>query len=48
MSVEKAKQYAVTAQRSGHEIDKLNSIAQAIFELADALELIERKIERRG
>jgi hypothetical protein len=48
MSVEKTKQYAVTAQRSGHEMDKLNSIAQAIFELADALELIQEKIERKG
>ena len=48
MSTEKAKQFAVTAQRSGHEIDKLNAIAQAIFELANALELIEKKIERKG
>jgi len=48
MSTEKVKQYAVAAQRNGHEIDKLNDIAKAIFELADALELIEKKIERKG
>ena len=48
MSTEKAKQYAVTVQKSGHEFDKLDNIAKAIFELADALDLIEKKIERKG
>ena len=48
MSAEKAKEYAVTAQKSGHPDDKLDYIAKAIFELADALEQIERKVERKG
>jgi len=48
MSAEKAKHYAVTAQKSGHPDDKLDNIAKALFELADALEQIETKIERKG
>jgi hypothetical protein len=48
MSVEKAKQYAATVQKSGHELDKLDNIAKALYELADALEVIEKKIERKG
>jgi hypothetical protein len=48
MSIEKAKEFAVTAQRNGHPDDRLQNIAKAIFELADALEQIERKVDRKG
>jgi hypothetical protein len=48
LSTEKTKQFAVTAQKSGHESDKLDNIAKAIFELAEALEILEQKIDRKG
>lgn len=48
MSAEKAKNYALIAQKSGHENDKLDNIAKALFEIADALESLERKIDRKN
>jgi len=48
MSTAAAKDYAVTAQKSGHPNDKLDYIAKAIFELADALEDMERKIGQKN
>jgi hypothetical protein len=48
MSAEKAKTYALVAQKSGHENDKLDNIAKALFEIAGALESLERKMERKN
>jgi hypothetical protein len=48
MSVEKAKEFAVAAQRNAHPDDRVQYIAKALFELADALEQIERKLDRKG
>jgi hypothetical protein len=46
MSAEKAKKYAWEAQKTGaHPDDKIENIARALFEIADALESIERKID---
>lgn len=46
MSTERAKKYAWEAQKTGaHTEDKIESIARALFEIADALESIERKID---
>jgi hypothetical protein len=49
MSAEKAKKYAWEAQKTGaHPEDKIDNIARALFEIADALEAIERKIDRKN
>jgi hypothetical protein len=49
MSAEKAKKYAWEAQKTGaHPEDKIENIARALFEIADALESIERKIDRKN
>jgi hypothetical protein len=49
MSAEKAKKYAWEAQKSGaHPEDRMENIARALFEIADALESIERKIDRKN
>jgi hypothetical protein len=49
MSVANAKKYAWEAQKTGaHPEDKIENIARALFEIADALESIERKIDRKN
>jgi hypothetical protein len=48
MSAEKAKKYAWEAQKSGaHPEDRIENIARALFEIADALESLERKFDER-
>ena len=37
MSTKAAKDHALTAQKSGHEKDKLDYIAKAIFELVPGI-----------
>jgi hypothetical protein len=48
MSTEKAKNYALAAQKLGHLEDKLDNIAKAIFELAAALETLEQRSDRKN
>ena len=48
MSAEKAKQYAWEAQKTGvHPEDRIENIARALFEIAGALESLERKIDEK-
>jgi hypothetical protein len=49
MSTERAKKYAWEAQKTGaHPEDKIENIAKALFEIADALETLERKIDGKN
>ena len=49
MSAEKAKKYAWEAQKTGaHPEDKIENIARALFEIAAALQSLEKKIDRKN
>lgn len=49
MSTENAKKYAREAQKYGaHPDDRIDNIAKALFEIADALETIQQKIDRKN
>jgi hypothetical protein len=48
MSAEKAKQYAWEAQKASvHPEDRIENIARALFEIAAAIELLDRKIDEK-